>query len=86
MKLKTVKFAVAGGVVGGLSFGWTTIAALIGVPGFLPFAKLLAEGYAFYGYSISWTGALIGAFWGFIEGFLWLGLLAIIYNKSVGKK
>lgn len=86
MKLKTVDFALAAGIIGALSYAWSTIAALIGVPGFMPFAKLLAEGYGSYGYSISWLGVLVGAFWGFVEGFLWLGVLALIYNKLVDRK
>lgn len=86
MRLKTCKFAVAGGVVGALCYGWTTVGALIGIPGFMTYAKLLAEGYGLYGYSISWLGVFVGAFFGFIEGFLWLGLLALIYNKLVDKK
>ncbi len=86
MKINTVNFAISAGIIGALTIGWTTVAAIIGVPGFMPFAKLLVEGYGFYGYSISWLGALIGAFWGFFEGFLWLGLLALIYNKLVVKK
>lgn len=86
MKLNIVSFAVAAGIVGAISYGWTTVAALIGVPGFMPFAKFLAQWYGFYGYSISWLGALVGAMWGFVEGFLWLGLLALVYNKLAGKK
>ncbi len=86
MKLKAGKFAIAGGVIGALCYGWCTIATLIGVPGFAPFTFLLLDGYGSYGYSISWIGALVGAFWGFVEGFLWLGLLALIYNRLVGKK
>lgn len=34
----------------------------------------------FYGYSISGFGILIGAFWGFVEGFVHLGIFALIYN------
>jgi hypothetical protein len=86
MKLNVAKLATAAGVVMALGFGWTTIAALLGVPGFLPFANLLEAGYSSYGYSISWTGVVVGAVWGFIEGFLSLGLLALIYNKLAGKK
>ncbi len=86
MRFNTSKFAIAGGILGALCYGWMTIAALIGVPGFMPFAQLLFQGYASYGYSITWMGVLVGAFWGFVEGFIWFGLFAIIYNKLVGKK
>lgn len=34
----------------------------------------------FYGYSFSWLGALVGAFWAFIYGFFFGVFLAWIYN------
>lgn len=85
MNLHTMSFAVAGGLIFGACFSLTTILSIIGVPGFLPFANLLAEGYGPYGYSVSWMGALVGAFWGFVEGFFWLGALALVYNKLAPK-
>lgn len=83
MKLDTLKFALAGGIIGAIGMGWVTIASLIGFPGFLSFARLAEQGYGFYGYSVSWLGVLVGAFYGFVEGFIWLGALAYVYNKLV---
>ena len=34
----------------------------------------------FYGYSFSWLGALVGAFWAFVYGFSFGVFLAWIYN------
>lgn len=86
MKLHVLFFAVTAGILVAACFAWTTVATLIGVPGFAPFAKLLQEGYGFYGYSISWVGASIGAIWGFVEGFVWFGLFSLIYNKLLERR
>jgi hypothetical protein len=83
MKLNALQFALASGILIGAAYALVTIAALIHLPGYIPFAKLLEQGYGFYGYSISWLGVLIGAFWGFVEGLVWLGAFAFIYNKLV---
>ena len=79
-KLNALKFALAGGIWLGAVFLVATILALLGVPGFLPFAKLLELFYGFYGYAVSPVGAVIGGFWGFCEGFVQLGILALVYN------
>lgn len=81
MKFNTLKLAISGGIIVAFCFAWTTIAALIGVPGFAPFAQLLEAGYKFYGYSVSWPGVVMGAIWGFVEGFIWIGGFGLIYNK-----
>jgi hypothetical protein len=38
----------------------------------------------FYRYEVSWTGALIGAAWGFGTGFVGGWLLAFVHNFTVG--
>jgi hypothetical protein len=81
MKLNTLKFAFAAGILGAFVYFLITLFALIGLPGFLPFATLLQQGYSFYGYSISVSGLFVGAIYGFLEGFVWLGVFALIYNK-----
>jgi len=85
-KLDALKFAVAGGIWLGGAFFISTLLALLNVPGFMPFAMLLESMYGFYGYSISATGAVVGAFWGFLEGFVQLGIFALIYNLLIRKK
>ncbi len=81
MKLDISKFALAAGIVGAIAFFLITLAALIGLPGFLPFAKLLEQGYGPYGYSVSALGSIVGGFYGFLEGLVWFGAFAWIYNK-----
>jgi hypothetical protein len=44
-----------------------------------PIMRIISSLYV--GYSLSFTGILIGSFWSFLEGFLFGNLLAIIYNK-----
>lgn len=83
MKLNASKFAIAGGIWFGACIALTTIGALIGIPGFPQFAETLRKFYGFYGYSVSWFGIIVGAFLGFIEGFIELGIFAWIYNKLV---
>ena len=39
-----------------------------------------------YGYSVSSMGIAVGAFWGFIEGFVHLGIFAWLYNTLLGTK
>ncbi|MCL5019203.1 MAG: hypothetical protein M1426_01830 [Patescibacteria group bacterium] len=85
MKLDTLKFALASGILIAIMYAWVTLAALINVPGFTPFASLIEQGYKFYGYSISGAGIFVGAIYGFIEGFVWFGALAWLYNKLLNK-
>jgi hypothetical protein len=77
--------ALAAGVYGAGCVAISTIAALLGVPGFPEFAKFLTGFYGFYGYSITWTGVIVGAFWGFVEGFIHIGIFALIYNALFKK-
>lgn len=86
MKFNTLKFAISGGIVWALCYAVTTISTLLGIPGFAPFANLIESGYSYYGYTITWSGVIVGAIWGFLEGFIWIGLFGLIYNKLAGKK
>lgn len=86
MKLNTLKFALAGGIYCAGCLAFVTILALLNVPGFLECAKLLTSFYGFYGYSVSWVGVIVGALWGFVEGFVHIGIFAWIYNKLIGEK
>ena len=81
MKLGVLKFALAAGILGAIAYFLITLFALVGLPGFLPFAKLIEQGYGPYGYSISALGLIVGGFYGFLEGFVWFGAFAWIYNK-----
>jgi hypothetical protein len=48
-RLDTLSFALAGAIYGAALVALATIAVLIGVPGFKPFADLLTQFYGFYG-------------------------------------
>lgn len=80
MKLDTLMFAIASGILVGLAFAFITLATLLNIPGFSIFAQLLKQGYQYYGYCISGTGVIVGFVYGFIEGFIWLGAFSFIYN------
>jgi hypothetical protein len=80
MKINTLKFALAGGIYIAIIFALATIAGIFNIPGFVELANFLKTFYGFYGYSVTWLGVIIGAFWGFLEGFFHLGLFALIYN------
>jgi len=80
-KLNALKFALAGGIYVGLCAALMTLASLLHIPGMFEFTSLLAQFYGPWGYSVSWFGIVTGAFWGFVEGFVHLGLFAWLYNK-----
>ena len=61
-------FGVAMGVAIGLAVFMATVASVILDPGGRFSLALLAEYFA--GYTVSWTGAFIGAGWGFFVGFV----------------
>jgi hypothetical protein len=78
-------FALAGGIYGAGCVALATICALLGIPGFKPFADLLVQFYGFYGYSVSSIGTVIGAFWDLLEGFVHFGIFALLYNLLLGR-
>jgi len=75
-----LRFAVAAGLFLSLHAAIVTISAMAGIPGMRPFAELLAQFYGPYGYSISGMGIIVGAFLGFSEGFVHLGIFGPIYK------
>ncbi len=75
------RLALAGGIYLSACTALVTVSSLLGVPGFPQFTKILADIYGPWGYSISWVGVFIGAFWGFVEGFVHFGIFGWIYNK-----
>lgn len=83
MKLNALKFALAGGIYLGICAALATALALLNVPGFMPFAQMLASFYGPWGYSVSWVGLIPALIWGFVEGFIHLGIFAWLYNKLV---
>ena len=83
MKLNALKFGWAGGKVTGLMVALTTIAGIYGIMGGFPlFNGLIADIYGTLGYTVSWLGVLLGAIYGFIDGFIFFGLMAWLYNMK----
>lgn len=83
LKLNVLDFAFAGGKICGLIVVLLTISGIYGIMGgFQMWNMLIADMYGALGYSVSWTGVLLGAIYGFIDGFIFFGLMAWIYNKG----
>jgi hypothetical protein len=76
--LNARNLGLSGGILWGASMlVLTWVALLTGYSrGFL--VSIIA---LYPGYSISWLGGVIGMVWGFVDAFLGLWLLAVIYNK-----
>jgi hypothetical protein len=81
MKIDVKKLALTGGIYLSGMTALVTMASLLGIPGFPQFTKMLVDVYGPWGYSISLPGVLIGAVWGFVEGFIHFGIFGWIYNK-----
>jgi len=79
-RLDTLSFALAGAIYGAAFMALATMAALMGIPGFRPFADLVTQFYSPYGYSVSPLGVVVGALWGFVEGLVHFGIFALLYN------
>jgi len=79
-KLKTLKFALAGGIWLGFIFIFLIIFSILNVPGFVPLSEFINQIYGPYGFSISWGGLIMGGILGFAEGFVQFGIIALIYN------
>jgi len=76
MKLRVRAFGLAVGIVGGFGIFVATLwAAARGTGKTL---EMLIP--VFYGYSISFSGAIMGLIWGFVDGFICGALVAWIYN------
>lgn len=80
MKLNIKALGIASGAILGISIFIITIwFNLLGYNGNI-LSKL---GGIYWGYSVSWLGAIIGFIYGFIDGFIFGALFAFIYNKFV---
>jgi len=78
VRLDALKFGIAGGILGALFVILMTVAAMYGV--FEKSAELIADMYGIFGYNLSVLGILLGAIFGFIDCFIFFGLLAALYN------
>lgn len=73
------------GVAVGLTFGFglfvlTAIHVALGIDGLN--IGLLSQ--YFYGYHVTWLGALVGSAWGFATGFIAGWMLGFVHNFTVG--
>ena len=79
-KLDAGKLGLASGILfAACVFLMTLLATWIGYGQHC--ALSIQDIYGFLGYSISFVGAILGAIYAFIEGFVFAWLLALIYNK-----
>jgi hypothetical protein len=68
-----------GAVFGATIFAVTVFHVVLRPSNGLPMI-LLAQ--YFYGYQVSWTGALVGLFWGFVSGFVAGWFTAFVRNAA----
>lgn len=75
--------ALVCGVLGGAGlFGMTVWLLIKGGPHVGAHLRLL--GQYFYGYSVTWTGSLVGLVYGALTGALVGWLIGVVYNTVVG--
>lgn len=78
MKINSVRLGISGGTVWGACMFLTTLDSL-----FLGYGTEMLKAFEsiYPGYTISLSGALIGGAYGFVDMFVFLFLIAWIYNK-----
>ncbi len=79
MKLDKKAFGLACGILWGLSVFLMTLWVLWRGGG----STLVLLQQFYFGYNISYTGAVIGLIWGFIDGFIGGWVFAWLYNKLI---
>ena len=82
MRLNAKAFALACGVLWGLTVFLATVWLVIfGFEG-----QLMQQlDHFYFGYSVSWLGAIVGAVWGFVDGAIGGFVFAWLYNKIAGE-
>lgn len=82
MRLNAKALGLAAGILWGLSvFLLTVWILIIDSPG----NTLVLLSKIYIGYDVSWTGAVIGLVYGFVDGLIGGVLLALIYNAFLPK-
>ena len=80
-KINAAKLGLSAGIMGAILVFLTTIS---GILGYSQASNLLASSvWDSYGYSVTWTGAFIGAVIGFIYAFVLIWIPSIMYNKFI---
>lgn len=80
MKIRAMACALAGGVLFALMVLLITICGLAKLPGYGSWFQIIEEAGRPYGYTFSAWGLLIGPLYGFVKGFVYFGLFALLYN------
>ena len=80
MKLNVKAFALSSGITCGLIVCLTTFFFLVmGYEG----KTLVKLSKIYFGYSVTWYGALAGLVYGFIDGLICGGFFAWLYNRFI---
>ena len=80
-KLDAVKFGVAGGIITAICVFLVVLAEVIW-PGYASsWNNAVMSIYGPLGFSVSFFGAILGAVYSFIDGFILTWIFAVIYNK-----
>lgn len=83
LKIDTIKFGIAGGLIIAICFFLITIAGIIWSGYASHSTWMLIEIYGFVGYNVSVLGAFLGAIYGFVNGFILIAVFAWIYNNLI---
>ena len=83
MKLNSLKLALSAAIVNAILMFLLPLYGMYLGRG-LRLTSIL--GGVFPGYTVSWQGAGLGAAYGFVICFIYAGLIAVVYNNSLGWK
>jgi hypothetical protein len=83
MRLNTKAFALSCGILWGLAVLLATVWIIVfGFDG----TVMVNLDHFYFGYNISYLGAVIGGIWGFVDGAIGGAVFAWLYNKLAGAK
>jgi len=81
MRLNTKAFALSCGILWGLAVLLATVWIIVfGFDG----TVMINLDHFYFGYNISYLGAVIGGIWGFVDGLIGGAIFAWLYNRLCG--
>ena len=83
LKLNVLKLALSAAIVSAISMALLPVYGLY-LGGGLRAISIM--GGVFPGYTVSWQGAGLGAVWGFVSCFVYMGVFALVYKVMLGFK
>jgi len=87
LKLNPLDFAISWGLIAGIIVFLITMIGLLGFEKiFLGTLLLFREMYGRIGYTMTPLGAILGAFYAFVDAFIITFLFAWIYNKLLNRE